>query len=146
MYGVRYCLGREKRMDIIYKTTKNFTIKELEALFLSVNWLSGKYPNRLKKAMKNSSTVISAWDKDKLIGLVNALDDSEMTAYAHYLLVNPAYHGNGIGRELLHRLKKHYEGYLYLLIMAEEKDKVSFYTKHGFEISEGSTPLMIRTL
>jgi Acetyltransferases len=133
-------------MNIIYKTTKDFTKQELETLFLSVNWLSGRYPDRLVKAMKHSSIVISAWDDDKLIGLVNAIDDSEMTAYAHYLLVNPAYQGYGIGRELLYQLKKHYEGYLYLLIMAEKRDKVSFYTKHGFEIAEGSTPLLIKTL
>ena len=37
----------------------------------------------------HSSTVISAWKDGKLWGLVRVLDDSEMLAYVHYVLVNP---------------------------------------------------------
>ncbi len=52
---------------VIYKEIKEFSKKELEELFLSVNWDSGKYPEKLVIAMKNSSNVISAWDNEKLI-------------------------------------------------------------------------------
>ena len=34
-------------MNIVYKETKDFTEQEVEELFLSVKWLSGKYPERL---------------------------------------------------------------------------------------------------
>ncbi len=131
-------------MNITYKSSKNFNSFELQNLFKSVNWLSANYPERLEKAINHSSTAISAWDGEQLIGLVNALDDSAMTAYVHYLLVNPHYQGQGIGKELIRRIKNRYEGYLYLLILAEEKDKVSFYTQLGFEVTS-STPLMIMT-
>ena len=50
--------------------------------------------------MQNSSHVISAWDGDKLVGLVRALDDGETIAFLHYLLVDPAYHGLHIGHTL----------------------------------------------
>ena len=83
-------------MGIQYKESKDFTKEDIEDLFLSVNWLSGKYPERLHKSLMGSSTVITAWDKDKLVGLIRVLDDSEMTAFLHYLLVNPKYQGNGI--------------------------------------------------
>jgi len=43
--------------------------------------------------MHNSTRVISAWDGDKLVGLVRALDDGETVAFLHYLLVDPAYQG-----------------------------------------------------
>ena len=33
-------------MNIVYKETKDFTEQEVEELFLSVKWLSGKYPER----------------------------------------------------------------------------------------------------
>ena len=42
-------------MNIEYKETKNFTEKEIEELFLSVKWLSGKYPSRLIKALNLKS-------------------------------------------------------------------------------------------
>ena len=37
-------------MDIEYKT-----IKDLKRLFLSVNWESKRYPDKLVRAMKNST-------------------------------------------------------------------------------------------
>ncbi len=52
---------------VIYKEIKEFSKKELEELLLSVNWDSGKYPEKLAIVMKNSSNVISAWDNEKLI-------------------------------------------------------------------------------
>lgn len=83
-------------MEITYKTIKDFDSKALEELFLSFQWLSGRYPKRLQKALRGSSTVCSAWDRNRLIGLINALDDGEMTAYIHYLLVHPDYQGHGL--------------------------------------------------
>ena len=45
--------------NIQYKTTKNFSENELKELFLSVNWSSGNYPEKLVIAMENSSSVFS---------------------------------------------------------------------------------------
>ena len=81
-------------MNIVYKETKDFTEQEVEELFLSVKWLSGKYPERLIKALKSSSLVVTAWDGTQLVGLIRALDDGEMVAFLHYLLVHPDYQGN----------------------------------------------------
>ena len=53
-------------MNIVYKETKDFTEQEVEELFLSVKWLSGKYPERLIKALKSSSLVVTAWDGTQL--------------------------------------------------------------------------------
>lgn len=49
-------------MEIEYKQTKDFTADELQKLFLSVHWESGNYPEKLVRAMHNSTRVISAWD------------------------------------------------------------------------------------
>ena len=35
---------------ITYKRTKEFQKEQLESLFLSVSWFSGKYPEKLKIA------------------------------------------------------------------------------------------------
>ena len=94
---------------IKYLETRNFTKAQLQELFKSVGWLSANYPERLFKAMNNCETVFTAWDNDKLAGLVNAIDDGELTAYVHYLLVNPEYQGQGIASELLRMLKEKYK-------------------------------------
>ena len=77
-------------MLITYKDTHDFSAKKLQELFLSVEWSSGHFPDKLVVAMKNFNTVYTTWDGDKLIGLICAMDDGIMTAYIYYLLVDPA--------------------------------------------------------
>ena len=83
-------------------------------MFLSVGWVSDQYPQRLYKALMHSSTVLTVWDGDRLIGLIRVLDDSEMLAQIHYVLVHPDYQGQGIAGELLERIKEKYKNYLYI--------------------------------
>ena len=66
-------------MDIKYRDTKSFGAGELQELFLSVEWSSGHYPEKLVVAMENSASVFSAWHNGKLVGLINTLDDGIMT-------------------------------------------------------------------
>ena len=68
---------------IEYKQIHEFDRDVLQDLFLSVAWSSGHYPDRLQKAMAGFETVISAWDGEKLIGMICAMDDGIMTAYVH---------------------------------------------------------------
>lgn len=130
-------------MKIEYKFVKKFTEEQLEQLFRSVNWVSANYADRLVKAMENSDTVVSAWSDGELIGLVNALDDGVLTAYIHYLLVDPRYQGNGIASEMIGMLKEKYKDYLYLILIAENKEVVRFYEKMNFQSAEGATPMEI---
>lgn len=69
-------------MEVKYTEEKIFTKEQVEELFLSVNWVSGEYPTRLFKALKNSSTVITAWVDCELAGLVRVLDDSVFALFA----------------------------------------------------------------
>ncbi len=133
-------------MNIEYKDTKDFTEKEVEELFLSVGWLSGKYPSRLMKALKSSSLVVTAWDGNKLVGLIRALDDGEMVVFLHYLLVQPDYQGNGIAARLLDIIKEKYKDFLYINIMPDERKNIIFYQKHGFALLENGAAMQIRHL
>lgn len=133
-------------MNIEYRETKDFTEKEVAELFLSVNWLSGNYSSRLIKALNSSSLVITAWDGSKLVGLIRAIDDGEMVAFLHYLLVHPNYQGNGIAAQLLTIIKERYKDYLYINIMPDEKQNIPFYQKHGFTLLENGVAMQIRHL
>ena len=54
----------------------------------------------------NSSRVISAWDGDRLVGLIRVMDDSELVCFINYVLVDPDYHGRGIAGHLLEMVKR----------------------------------------
>ena len=71
-------------MEIVYSKTNDFNSEQLQSLFLSVEWSSGNYPDKLVVAMKNAHSVYSAWNGDMLVGLINCLSDGIMTAYFHY--------------------------------------------------------------
>ena len=49
-------------MKITYKDTHDFNEEDLKDLFLSVDWSSGHFPDKLVIAMKNFETVCSAWE------------------------------------------------------------------------------------
>ncbi len=128
---------------IEYKEGKTFSVSDVEHLFLSVGWVSGKYPTRLYKALMHSSTVITAWNGKKLVGLIRVIDDSELALYMHYVLVDPEYQGMGIATEMLNRVKEKYKNYLYIEVMPEDKNNVPFYKKHGFSLMENGAAMQI---
>ena len=128
---------------ITYSEEKKFTKEQVQQLFLSVNWVSGNYPERLYKALMNSSTVLTVWDNEKLVGLIRVLDDTEMLAQIHYVLVHPDYQGKGIAGSMIERIKEKYRDFLYIEGMPEDKANVPFYVKHGFSVMENGAAIQI---
>lgn len=64
-------------MNIEHKDINNFDCDELERQFLSVEWSSGHFPDKLVVAMQNFNTVYSTWDGNKLVGMVCAFVKSK---------------------------------------------------------------------
>ena len=94
----------------------------------------------------NSSRVISAWDGDRLIGLIRIMDDSELVCFINYVLVHPDYRGRGIAGHLLEMVKDTYKSYLYINVMIGESKNATFYEKHGFKVKENSLPMQYRNV
>ena len=130
---------------ITYRDEKEFTREELERLFLSVEWSSGHFPDKLVLAMKGFATVFSAWEGEKLVGMICVMDDGVMNAYVHYLLVDPAYQGQGIGRTLVSLVKEKYKEYLRIAVIGYDEE-VRFYENCGFVKSKDASPLFITSL
>ena len=129
---------------IAYQQTRDFKADQLRGLFLSVGWTSANYPDQLREAMRNSDAVVSAWDGDRLVGLINCLSDGVMTAYFHYLLVHPDYQGQGIGRALIAAMLDRYPHCLRKLLVADD-DQVGFYEKCGFVKGTGTMAMFLDT-
>lgn len=136
-------VDKERREMFTYTEEKKFTKEQVQQLFLSVNWISGNYPERLYKALMNSSTVLTVWDDQKLVGLTRVLDDTEMLAQIHYVLVDPAYQGMGIAGKMIEYIKEKYKDFMYIDGMPEDKENVPFYQKHGFSLMENGAAIQI---
>lgn len=124
--------SREGSMEniITYKTTNLFSTPDLVSLFTSVGWVneSAEYPNRLENAMYHSDIVFSAWDGDKLVGLLSTISDT-MHVYITYLLVDPSYQNRKIGTKLLNMFEKHYVNYKKELKTEKASD---YYKRFGW--------------
>ena len=129
-------------MSITYRDDRKFNKDELINLFLSVNWVSGKYPDKLIKALTNCETVFSAYDGDKLIGLISAVDDGAMMAYIHYLLVLPEYQSKGVGKALLKKMTDYYKDYIHVFLIAENKGLVNYYESQDFKLENDSSVMV----
>ncbi len=119
--------------ELIFKYEKEIEQNKLVELFNSVGWKTAEYPNRLYNAIKNSGYVMSAWNKDDLVGLISAIDDGAINVFITYLLVKPEYQKQGLGKIMMNDFCKRYEGFG-RRILSTELDKEKYYNKFGFII------------
>ena len=129
-------------MAIKYRAGKEVEPNSLRDLFLSVNWPRGYQLDKLRRTFSRSDQVITAWDGEKLVGLVNTIADGTVTAFIPYLLVNPEYQKQGIGGTLIGMIVSAHEGYERIVLLTE-KDTVDFYKKCGFVDFRGIHSMMI---
>ncbi len=127
-------------MDIEIKETKEINKEKFVKLYKANKWSSAEKPDLLYKALMNSDSLITAWDKNRLVGLGNAISDGYLVVYYPHLLVHPNYQGKGIGRMIVDRFQKKYGNFHQQLLTADGK-AIDFYRKCGFK-KAGSTQSM----
>ena len=132
-------------MNIRYDHNKDIDKDSLQKLFLSVEWDSGRYPTQLQKAIQTSHRVVTAWDGEKLIGLINTIADDAITVYIPYTVVKPEYQKRGIGKRLVEIILREYKDYARKVLIAYD-DAVDFYKKCGFKVGQGRHPMLITHL
>ena len=141
-------LWQQRQLDqppldtITFSEQKEIAVDQLRQLYLANDWSSGRKPTALHRALKNSHTVISAWDEGLLIGVGNALSDGFLVVYYPHLLVHPDYQGQGIGRQIMEKLRQQYEG-LHMQILVSEAEAIPFYEKCGFVRAGDTQPMWI---
>lgn len=86
----------------------------------------------------------TAWDGPRLVGLARALDDGELVAYLHYVLVDPAYQGQGIASGLIAQMKERFRNYLYLEVMPQgEQERPPLNERQGFTLMQDGVAMQI---
>ena len=119
---------------IQFKTDKKIDIEQLKNLYNDVGWIAyTKDMERLRQAIENSLTVLSAWDGEKLVGLVRVVGDGLTIIYIQDILVLNAYQNQGIATELMKHILEQYEDVRQKVLLTEEAPDVRhFYEKNGF--------------
>ena len=86
---------------------------------------------RIEKMYSNSNLVITAWDKDKLVGISRSLTDFCYCCYLSDLAVKKEYQSSGIGKNII-ELIKNIIGEQTTLILLSAPNAMEYYPKIGF--------------
>lgn len=87
---------------------------------------------RIKKMFDSSDIVVSAWHKEKLIGVCRALTDFSYCCYLSDLAVDAQYQWQGIGKAMI-EITKEAIGDEVALILLAAPNAMDYYPKIGFE-------------
>lgn len=128
--------------QIDYRDTKSLPREAVLKLYGALNWSAAQKPDALMQSLKNAHSLITAWDGERLVGLANAISDSFLVVYFPHALVLPEYQSRGIGREMMARMMKRYEGFHQQALIADEH-AVEFYEQCGFTRAGRTVPMWI---
>jgi len=129
-------------MDIIISEKRDIEVDEIIELYKVNNWSSAKKPTALYKALTNSHSLISAWHKNKLVGIGNAISDGFLVVYYPHLLVHPNYQRKGIGLMIMDKMQEKYKGF-HMQMLTADGQSIDFYKKAGFERAGKTQPMWI---
>ena len=113
---------------------------QVVSLYAANDWSSARKPALLLAALRNSHSVVSAWEDETLVGLGNAISDGHLVVYFPHLLVLPSHHGRGVGAKIVAKLKEQYSQFHQKILVSDSRT-IGFYTKCGFEVA-GATQSM----
>lgn len=107
----------------------------LVQLYTDANWGAyTKEPEKLVLACKNSQDVISAWDNDKLIGLIRANGDKHTILYIQDILVLKEFKRKGVGSTLLDKLLLKNQAVRQTVLLTDDSEETrGFYEAKGFQ-------------
>lgn len=133
--------GRLKE-QVKIRDSREIKKEEVIKLYKANKWSSSEKPELLYNALINSHSLITAWIGERLIGLGNAISDGYLVVYYPHLLVHPNYQGKGIGKMIVDKLQKKYQGFHQQMLTADGK-AIEFYKKCGFERAGKTEPMWI---
>lgn len=119
-------------MDLRIKLDDSVGDSEVIALYRVNHWSSAEKPVQLLAALRNSHSLVTARDGERLIGLGNAISDGYLVVYYPHMLVHPEYQGKGVGRKMMQTLQSRYVGFHQQMLVADGK-AIEFYSALGFE-------------
>lgn len=102
-----------------------------------VGWPKPPSNEVLRNLLKGSYKVVLAYEDGKLIGFINSISDGVLSAYIPLLEVLPDYQGNGIGCELVNKLKSELS-HLYMVDLLCDESLVPYYKKLGMTKAHGA--------
>ncbi len=92
---------------VTFSERKDVTAEQLHKLLRQAPWAKERNLEDVKDMLRYTDVVLSAWDGDQLIGFGRVLTDFVYRATIWDVIVDKAYHKQGIGTEIVRRILHH---------------------------------------
>lgn len=122
MNPVTYQAGHELDLDAVIELYHASTLGERRPV---------AERDRMRAMLANANLVVSAWDGPLLVGLARALSDFAYCTYLSDLCVRASHQRQGIGRELIRRVRE-LGGQATVVLLAAPGAR-EYYPRVGFE-------------
>ncbi|MBD3574998.1 GNAT family N-acetyltransferase [Streptomyces sp. KD18] len=124
---------------VFVATEDAFDPEEMLNLYESVGWEGyTRDVDRLCRGLANSHLVVTARDgSGTLLGLARTISDDEHICYVQDVVVNPAYHRQGVGRSLVEHLMRRYSHCRFFLLSTDHESTPEGERSHAFYRSLG---------
>ena len=121
--------------DIVYTDAACFGEVDIGDLYRDAGWHAYlKDLPRLMKAFSKSLLVVSAWDNDKLIGIIRVVGDGLTILYIQDILVHSAYKRMGVGLCLLRNVMERFCDIRQIVLLTDDNTETrGFYESNGFQ-------------
>ncbi|MFA0088717.1 GNAT family N-acetyltransferase [Vibrio sp. 10N.261.51.F12] len=129
-------------MEVSVQISKEIEADEVIDLYRANGWSSAEVPAKLIPALLNSDTLVIARNNGKLIGIGNAISDGCLVVYYPHMLVDPSFHGLGIGRKMMELMQSKYKDFHQQMLTADG-EAVDFYKALGFERAGKTEPMWV---
>ena len=119
-------------MPIQYRLNAELQAEELAALFLKSGIHRPAHDlGRIRRMIDHANLTVTAWEGEQLVGVARALTDFSWCCYLSDLAVDQAFQHQGIGRELVRRVRVEI-GEESSLILGSAPGAMAYYPKIGF--------------
>lgn len=120
--------------DIVYRNDVKPSLAEATKLYSHCT-LGGRRPigdeERFQLMLDNANLIITAWDKDRLVGIARCLTDFIYVTYMADLAVDERYQKQGIGKQLIREVQQHTRADAQVVLIAAPQ-AVDYYGHIGF--------------
>ena len=123
---------------IHYSENGIIAFNKLVDLYNSVGWTAyTNDPLVMAQLLPGALSYTSAWDGDRLVGLIRTVGDGCSILYIQDLLVHPDYQRQGIGQALINQTLAAAKNIRQIFLSTENTEKtVQFYRSVGFVTME----------
>jgi len=119
-------------MEIVYKTDIVPTAEQVIALYNNAGLPRPTHDvERIRLMYQNSNLIVTAWHKEKLVGVARTITDWVWSSYLADLAISSEYQKLGIGKKLVD-LTKEKVGDQSMVLLLSVPTAMEYYPKIGF--------------